>query len=82
MADGPDLPPAGMTWGDYIERWVAEHGSWVALADALVHRARPAIEIADDVDALEARSRPWIATCATATAHGSPQRASRTRDRT
>lgn len=37
-----------MTWGDYVERWVAEHGSWVALADTLIHRARPAIEIADD----------------------------------
>lgn len=53
MADAPELPPAGMTWGDYVERWVAECGGWVPLADQLIHRAGRAIEIAEDALTVE-----------------------------
>ena len=52
MADA-ELPPPGMTWGDYVERWVTEHGGWVPLADALMHRAGAGVEIADDALTVE-----------------------------
>lgn len=30
-APGPqaDVPPAGLTWGEYVERWVADCGGWL-----------------------------------------------------
>ena len=52
MADA-DLPPAGLTWGDYIERWVADCGGWLPLADQLIHRAGDAVEIALDPQTVE-----------------------------
>lgn len=48
-----DLPPAGLTWGDYIERWVADVGGWLPLADQLIHRANGAVEIAPDPQTVE-----------------------------
>ena len=47
------LPPVGLTWGEYVERWVADCGGWLPLADQLIHRARGAVEIADDPQTVE-----------------------------
>ncbi|MGE0550618.1 MAG: hypothetical protein AB7O24_08605 [Kofleriaceae bacterium] len=52
MAD-TDLPPAGLTWGEYVERWVADCGGWVPLADRLIHRAGDSFEIAQDPQTVE-----------------------------
>jgi hypothetical protein len=38
--------PAGLSWGDYVEGWVADCGGWSPLADRLVDRAGVACDIA------------------------------------
>ena len=48
-----DLPPAGLTWADYIARWVDDCGGWLPLADQLIHRAGEAVEIALDPQTVE-----------------------------
>lgn len=48
-----DLPPAGLTWREYIERWVTDCGGWLPLADQLIHRASEAVEIALDPQTVE-----------------------------
>jgi len=48
-----DLPPAGLSWGEYVERWVADCGGWLPLADQLIHRAGDAVEIALDPGTVE-----------------------------
>ncbi len=48
-----DLPPAGLTWADYIDRWVEDCGGWLPLADQLIHRAGEAVEIALDPQTVE-----------------------------
>ncbi len=48
-----DLPPVGLTWADYIERWVVDCGGWVPLADQLIHRAGDAVDIAMDPQSVE-----------------------------
>jgi hypothetical protein len=47
------LPPAGLTWGEYIERWVNDCGGWLPLADQLIHRAGNTVEIAADPQTVE-----------------------------
>jgi len=46
-------PPAGLTWAEYVERWVTDCGGWLPLADQLLHRAQGAVEIADDPQTVE-----------------------------
>jgi hypothetical protein len=46
-------PPAGLTWAEYVERWVTDCGGWLPLADQLIHRAQGAVEIADDPQTVE-----------------------------
>jgi hypothetical protein len=48
-----DLPPAGLTWADYVARWVDDCGGWLPLADQLIHRAGEAVEIALDPQTVE-----------------------------
>jgi hypothetical protein len=48
-----DLPPAGLTWADYIARWIDDCGGWLPLADQLIHRAGEAVEIALDPQTVE-----------------------------
>lgn len=50
---GTDLPPAGLTWSEYIERWVEDCGGWLPLADQLIHRAGDAVEIPSDPGTVE-----------------------------
>lgn len=50
---GMELPPAGLSWGEYVERWVTECGGWLPLADQLIHRAQEAVEIALDPQTVE-----------------------------
>lgn len=47
------LPPAGLTWGQYLERWVRDRGGWLPLADELIHRAGDSIAIARDPQTVE-----------------------------
>lgn len=47
-----ELPPAGLTWAEYIARWVGDRGGWVALADELIHRAE-SVDIAGDALTVE-----------------------------
>lgn len=51
--DPGELPPAGLTWSEYIERWVGDRGGWLPLADQLIHRAGDAVEIAQDPQTVE-----------------------------
>jgi hypothetical protein len=48
-----ELPPAGLSWAEYVERWVADCGGWLPLADQLIDRARGAVEIACDPQTVE-----------------------------
>jgi hypothetical protein len=48
-----DLPPAGLTWAEYVERWVADCGGWLPLADRLIHRAGASVDIAQDPQTVE-----------------------------
>ena len=48
-----ELAPAGLTWAEYIARWVAECGGWLPLADQLIHRAGDAVEIPSDPQTVE-----------------------------
>ncbi|HEY4177362.1 MAG TPA: hypothetical protein VGM90_11035 [Kofleriaceae bacterium] len=48
-----DIPPAGLTWGAYVEQWVAECGGWLPLADQLIHRAGDSVEIGLDPQTVE-----------------------------
>src|SRR3954462_1056890 len=50
---GMELPPAGLSWGEYVERWVTDCGGWIPLADQLIHRAQEAVEIALDPQTVE-----------------------------
>jgi hypothetical protein len=61
-----DLPPAGLTWGDYVARWVNDCGGWLPLADQLIARARGRFEVPDDPQTIERglrrlsrRDHPW-----------------------
>jgi hypothetical protein len=47
------LPPAGLTWREYVERWVDDRGGWLPLADQLIHRAQGAVDIALDPQTVE-----------------------------
>jgi hypothetical protein len=48
-----DLPPTGLAWADYIERWVNDCGGWLPLADQLIHRAGDAVDIPQDPGTVE-----------------------------
>jgi hypothetical protein len=48
-----ELPPAGLTWTEYVERWVNDCGGWLPLADQLIHRAADSIEIPQDPQTVE-----------------------------
>jgi hypothetical protein len=48
-----DLPPAGLTWADYLARWVNDCGGWLPLADQLINRASATVEIAEDAQTVE-----------------------------
>jgi len=47
------LPPAGLTWAEYIERWVDDCGGWLPLADQLIHRAGERVEVPSDPQTVE-----------------------------
>jgi hypothetical protein len=53
MASDAQLPPAGLTWGEYVERWVNDCGGWLPLADQLLDRARDAVDIPVDPQTIE-----------------------------
>ncbi len=48
-----ELPPAGLTWAEYIARWVDDCGGWLPLADQLIHRAGDAVEMPPDPQTVE-----------------------------
>jgi len=48
-----ELPPGGLSWREYVERWVDDCGGWIALADSLISRAQDAVEIALDPQTVE-----------------------------
>lgn len=48
-----ELPPAGLSWADFVERWVADCGGWLPLADQLIHRAGDSVEIPQDPQTVE-----------------------------
>ena len=48
-----DLPPAGLTWADYVSRWVDDCGGWLPLADQVIARARGRFEVPDDPQTIE-----------------------------
>lgn len=48
-----ELPPAGLTWAEYVERWVNDRGGWLPLADQLIHRAGDSVEIPQDPQTVE-----------------------------
>lgn len=48
-----ELPPAGLSWGEYVQRWVDDVGGWLPLADQLIHRAGDAVEIPPDPQTVE-----------------------------
>lgn len=48
-----DLPPAGLTWAEYVEQWVHDRGGWLPLADQLIHRAGDRVEIPSDPQTVE-----------------------------
>jgi hypothetical protein len=48
-----DLPPAGLTWAEYVERWVVDCGGWLPLADLLIHRAGASVDIPQDPQTVE-----------------------------
>lgn len=47
------LPPAGLTWSEYVGRWVRDRGGWIQLADELIHRAGASARIARDPQTVE-----------------------------
>jgi len=51
--DPGQSPPVGLSWAAYLDHFVAEHGSWTALADELVHRAANAVETPMDLQTIE-----------------------------
>lgn len=50
---GHELPPAGLSWGQYVAQWVADCGGWLPLADALIARVGTSAEIALDPQTVE-----------------------------
>lgn len=48
-----DLPPTGLTWGEYLARWVEDRGGWLPLAGDLIHRAGERIEVPADPQTVE-----------------------------
>src|SRR6185503_19789208 len=48
-----ELPPAGLSWGEYLARWVADVGGWLPLADQLIHRAGDSVDIPQDPQTVE-----------------------------
>ena len=48
-----ELPPAGLSWGEYLARWVTDIGGWLPLADQLIHRAGDAVDIPQDPQTVE-----------------------------
>lgn len=48
-----DLPPAGLTWAEYVARWVDDRGGWLPLADQLIHRAGTSVDIPPDPQTVE-----------------------------
>jgi hypothetical protein len=48
-----ELPPAGLSWGEYVERWVDDVGGWLPLADQLIHRAGDAVDVPPDPQTVE-----------------------------
>ena len=48
-----ELPPAGITWAEYVGRWVRDRGGWINLADELIHRVGDSAEIARDPQTVE-----------------------------
>ncbi len=48
-----ELPPAGLSWAEYVQRWVDDVGGWLPLADQLIHRAGDAIDIPQDPQTVE-----------------------------
>src|ERR1043165_191216 len=48
-----ELPPAGLSWGEYVERWVEDRGGWLPLADQLIDRAQALVEIPLDPQTVE-----------------------------
>jgi hypothetical protein len=47
------LPPAGLSWADYVARWVSDRGGWVPLADELIFRAGESSSIPGDPHTVE-----------------------------
>jgi len=48
-----ELPPAGLTWAEYVARWVDDCGGWLPLADQVIARARGRFEVPDDPQTIE-----------------------------
>ncbi|MEJ7600879.1 MAG: hypothetical protein WKG01_23440 [Kofleriaceae bacterium] len=48
-----ELPPAGLSWGEYVDRWVDDCGGWLPLADQLIYRAQEFVEIGLDPQTVE-----------------------------
>ena len=48
-----ELPPAGLSWGEYVERWVHDRGGWLPLADQLIHRAGDRVDVPADPQTVE-----------------------------
>jgi hypothetical protein len=48
-----ELPPAGLSWGEYVDRWVDDCGGWLPLADTLIDRAQEMVEIPLDPQTVE-----------------------------
>ncbi|HUS31481.1 MAG TPA: hypothetical protein VMZ53_23410, partial [Kofleriaceae bacterium] len=48
-----ELPPAGLSWGEYVERWVDDCGGWLPLADQLIDRGQELVEIPLDPQTVE-----------------------------
>jgi hypothetical protein len=48
-----ELPPAGLSWGEYVDRWVDDCGGWLPLADQLIDRAQALVEIPLDPQTVE-----------------------------
>ncbi len=48
-----ELPPAGLTWAEYVDRWVTDCGGWLPLADQLIHRATGAVDVPLDPQTVE-----------------------------
>ena len=51
MQQTPSSP--GMSWETYLAHWVEQLGGWVALSDALLHRASGVVDISTDPQSVE-----------------------------